>query len=351
MGFNLFKPSLPALGLQLNGMAVKLMQLEQSGSHVRGRGFTNTNLPKNVVANDAILDEDNLARFIQQCVQKPGYGHFNTNRVLVSMPETKSFVRVIHLPVMSDKELESAVPFEAEAYIPLPIDQVYFDWQVLGQKDGRMAILIIASPKETVDKYIHTLEKAHLNIVAIEVESQSLERALIAPTSTETSLIVDLDSFKTNLIMVEQGNLQFSSSIPIAGNSFTERIAQALSVSNEQAETIKRQVGIDNTPEYPNIKTALLPVLTNLSEEIRNILKFHYDHSQEKVGKIILSGGTAKMKNLPEYLEMALKDSEGVKIEVANPWQNIARLRQPPLSAFDSLGFAAAIGLVMRTLK
>lgn len=326
------------------------MQLERQGSQVRVRSFANAKLPKNVVANDAILDEDTLARFIGQCLQKPAYGRINTNRVIVSLPETKSFVRVIHLPTMSDAELENAVPFETEAYIPLPIDQVYFDWQALGVKDGRMAILIIASPKETVDKYIHTLEKAHLNLVAIEVESQSLERALIVPGSAETSLIVDLDSFKTNLIMVEQGNLQFSSSIPIAGNSFTERIAQTLSVSNEQAEKIKRQIGIDNSPEYPNIKTALLPVLNNLSAEIKNILKFHYDHSQEKVAKVILSGGSAKMKNLPEYLETALKDGEGIKIEVANPWQNIPHLQEPPLSAFDSLGLTAAIGLVMRTL-
>ncbi len=350
MKFNPFKIALPAFGLQLNGTAVKMMQLERSGPAVRVRSFANANLPKNVVASDTILDENTLARFIEQCLQQPAYGRINTNRVIVSLPETKSFVRVIHLPVMSEQELENAVPFEAEAYIPLPIDQVYFDWQVLGTKDGRMAVLIIASPKETVDKYIHTLEKAHLNIVAIEVESQSLERALIAPGSTETSLIVDLDSFKTNLIMVEQGNLQFSSSIPIAGNSFTERIAQTLGVSSEQAEKIKRQIGIDNTPEYPNIKTALLPLLTNLSEEIKNILKFHYDHSQEKVGKIVLSGGMAKMKNLSEYLQAEIKEGDDVKIEVANPWQNIPHLAEPPLPAFDSLGLTAAIGLVMRTL-
>jgi Tfp pilus assembly PilM family ATPase len=87
-----------------------------------------------------------------------------------------------------------------------------------------------------------------------------------------------------------------------------------------------------------------------LSEEIKNILKFHYDHSEEKVAKIILSGGTAKMKNLPEYLQGELKDAQGVVIQVANPWANIPNLETPPLAAFDSLGLTAAIGLVMRTI-
>src|SRR6185295_32077 len=99
-----------------------------------------------------------------------------------------------------------AVMFEAEAYIPLPMDQVYFDWQILGQSEDKMEVLIIASPKDYVDKYLAAMEKIGLTICAVEVESQSVVRTLIKPDMKENILIADLDAYKTALIMVERGN-------------------------------------------------------------------------------------------------------------------------------------------------
>jgi Tfp pilus assembly PilM family ATPase len=148
--------------------------------------------------------------------------------------------------------------------------------------------------------------------------------------------------------MAEDGNLQFTSTVPIAGNSFTDAVAKILGVANSKAEEIKRKIGIANTANYPNIKIALLPVLNNLCAEIKSILRFHSEHSDRQVGRIILTGGSARLKNLPDFLAPQFADFPGLKLELANPWQSLPQLKQPPLDVYDSLSFTTAIGLAMR---
>lgn len=347
---SLFKKTKSAFGLDLSGTSIKLLQLSHSGKSVSVKGYTDTALPKGLMISDAITDGKTFSYLIKQAMEKPQFGQFDTNYVVASLPESKSFVRVIQIPVMGDLEAESAIPFEAESFIPLPIDQVYLDWQKLSTVGDKMNILIIASPREFVDKYIGYLEQAGLRVMALEVESQSCFRALTAKNNNETSLIVDLDAFRSSLIMVEEGCLQFTSSVPIAGNSFSESIATALGISSAKAEEIKKKVGIANTVAYPNIKTALLPILNNLSGEIKSILKFHAEHSDKQVSRIVLAGGSAKLKNLAEFLSPQLAEFSNLKVELANPWQNLPVLQNPPLNAYDSLSFVTAIGLAMRGL-
>jgi len=351
MKLNIFKTKIPSFGLQLNATTLKFMQLEPKGSKVQIKAYTHSDMPKGVISGDVITNVDALGEFLRTSLKKPTYGKLSTNHVSVTLPESKSFVRVIHIPQMNESEIDNAVLFEAEAYIPLPIDQVYCDWRVLGTKGGQLELLIIASPKDVVDTYVAAMEKTGLRVVAVEVESESIVRAIIPTTSTETTLVVDVDALKTNMIMVEHGNLQFTSSIPLGGNLFTQKLSEGLGITLQQADTIKKKVGIANTPEYPNVETALLPILKNLSAEIKNVLNFHSEHDGEEVSRIVLTGGTAKMKNLPELLAEDIKLVHDVPVQVGNPWQNIPKLASDtPLTEYEALSFTAAIGVAMRNL-
>ena len=348
--FRLFGKSKPAFGLDISGGSFKTMLIENQGQRTRVKSLSHVLLPKGLLINDAITDVKTFVYLLRQSLEKPQLGRLDSNYVIASLPESKSFVRVIQIPLMSDAEAESAIPFEAESFIPLPIEQVYLDWQKLGTVGDKMNILIIASPKEFVDKYLDILDQAELRPVALEVESQSCHRALIEKNSTETVLIVDAQTFRSNLIMVEEGKLQFTSSVPIAGNAFTESIARILGVSSSKAEEIKKKVGIANTPEYPNIKVALLPTLNNFCAEIRGILKFHHEHSEKMVSKILLSGGSSRLKYLPEFLVSQFAEFEGLKVELGNPWQNLPNLKNPPMESHQALNYVTVIGLAIKGL-
>ena len=369
-----------AFGLDLSGSSLKVMQLSAGKKAEQVKGYAEAAMPKGAVINDAIADPKTFSYLLKSSLDKPVFGRFDTGYAVVSLPEAKSFVRVIQIPRMSESEAENAVPFEAESFIPLPIDQVYLDWQKLDDSEGaivsspvaegdasrlgnpaevdqsrlgrpdagKMNILIIASPREFVDKYLEILDKAEIKTLALEVESQSTHRAVVAKNSHETSLIVDISASHSSIVMVENGGLQFTSTVPLAGNSFTDAIARALGVSSAKAEEIKRKIGMSNTAEYPNIKTALLPVLSSLSAEIKNIIKFHGEHSARPVEKIWLTGGSSKLANMAEFLNTQFSEFPGLEVKLANPLANLPNLKNPPLSDSEALGYTTAIGLAMR---
>lgn len=351
MRLNIFQKKHHYIGLHINNHAIKALQFEISSNRTSMRAYTNVPMPKGMITNDEFTDGDALAGLIERSIDQPQHGSFSTNRVIVALPESKSFVRIIPMQNMADSEISNAILFEAESYIPLPIDQVYFDWQILQRKPDGIEVLVIASPRTYVDRYIGILEKAGLKIAGIETEAQSVARALVPSKVKEPILIADIDTFKTALVMVQDGTLQFTSSIPIAGNIFTERLAKAASIAPPEAEKIKRQFGFANTVEYPNLKQQLLPAMEDLAAEIRNILKFHYDHHDTHIGTLLLTGGGAKLQHIAESLEPLLEQYAPLKVLVSNPLEHIPNLHETVLGPYEALSFVTTIGLALWELE
>lgn len=347
MGFNIFEKKYQYIGLHLNMHALKMLQFDAHRSRTAIRAYTNATMPKGLMQSDTFLDRKKLTEFIAASVAHPQYGSFTTNRVIMSIPESKSFVRVIEMPAMPADQASNAIMFESEAYIPLPIDQVYFDWKVLSQKEKTMQVLLTASPKEYIDGFIDLIEKAGLKIAGIEVEAQSVTRALVPPTVEEPVIIVDMDAYNTALIIVENRVLQFTSTVPIAGNVFTEKLATELKITTEEAEKLKRQVGFANTVEHPNLKNAMAAGVEDLAAEIKNILKYHSEHSGTHVSQVLITGGGAKLQHMGELLPSLLESYSPLNITVANPLEHIPNLQNSPLTPYEALSFTTAIGLAM----
>lgn len=346
--FKLFSNSQPTFGLDINDNSFKIMQLEKKASNLSVKAYSDVDLPKGVMANDQIADKKTFSYLLKESLAKCQFGQLSTNYAVVNLPELKSFVRVIQIPQMNNSEADAAVPVEAESFIPLPVDQVYLDWQKIGSTTDKMNILIVASPREFVDQYLSILDDAGVKTAVLEVESQSCIRSLLPPGSKETLLVVNMNAYHSTLIMVEEGSLQFTSTVPIAGNNFTESIAKILGVGTSKAEEIKKKVGMANTVDYPNIKISLLPVLNNLTAEIKSILRFHSEHSDKEVSRIILSGGSAKLKNLAEFLQPQFAEFPNLKVELGNSWAGALGLKKTPLDAVQSLSLTTAIGLALR---
>lgn len=341
-----FKTLFP-IAIDISNASVKLFQLNQHNQEITIAAYSQASLPKGIVVEDNILDSETLSYVLRQQLEKPQYGAFSGKRVVASLPESKSFLRVIHLPSMTDMEIDQAIPFEAESYIPVPIDQVYLDWQKLNEQNNRMAILLVATPKDTVDKTLNVFTKLGLSVQALEVESMSVTRAIFPPAAEPTVLVADMNDHKTNLFILEKGKLLFSSSIPIGGNMFTDALAKQLSMSPENAEQLKMSAGVSNTPDYPNLKLSLLPLVKNLASEINNVLTFQSEHFQIKIEKVVLAGGGARLKNLTENLEPELSILK-LHAELANPLINLSPASLKILNVENAVSFATAIGLALR---
>lgn len=316
MGFNIFNQQLPNFALHVGATDVHAVQLKSVRGSLALQAITSKALPKDAVTADAFVKSDLLTEAINQLIAHPAVGAFTTKLAAVTIPESKSFVRVIQIPVMVESEIENAILFEVEAYIPLPIEQVYFDWQIVRTIENHFEVLVIAAPKIFIDNYLEILHKAGLQVVAIETESQSLQRALLPQKVTETVLIVDFDTHRINMVMVVEGALQFTSSIPVAEAVIADS------------------------------------ALGNVATEIQNIMQFHYNHSPQKISRIILSGVQAAHEGLATaLLALISKSYEGTAVVVADPWTNFSHLKNQPLNQAEALSCATAIGLALRNFQ
>lgn len=349
------------MGLDISDVSLKLVQFEKTRAGLRVQAYSDEVIPKEIIAGDMIKDGKRLTQLIRKAAAHPKFGRVTASYVAASIPETKCFVRVIQMAAMSEEEAAEAIPWEAEAYIPMPIGQVYLDWMILPAPvtpDKKMTVLITAAPKDYVDDLTSILKEAGLRPAALEVESQATARSLVS-NSSETVLILDIDTIRTSFIIYDKGTLQFTSSVPIAGNIFTESVAKLMGAGFEQAEQLKRKNGLDETHDNGLVKKALTPVLAGLVTEIKNTIRFYEEHSTTggKISKILLSGGSSKLKHLPSFLAEKLsvpdphpmRSIPGVKVELGNPWTMVLTPGQvAPISREDSLSYATAIGLAMR---
>jgi len=359
--FPLFSKQKPIFGLEITNSTLRLMQLQQEQGSFYTSAFAKKDLPKGVVNDSQVLNPGKLADIITKAMKSPDFGKFEGQFAVASVPESKSFVRVISLPKMSEAEAKEAVPFEAEQYIPVSIDQVYLDFLILPKKstsDGKMNALISATPKNIVDSYVEVLKQAKIKPLAMEVESEAIARCLIPEKKrNEPTLIVDIGHTQTSIIIYDEKTLQFTSSVPVAGASFTSQIAQKLSISQDEAEKLKVQVGIDLRKDERNLRQILEPQIHSIIEAINNAINFYKEHStgSREVKTVYLSGGGSRLRSLPEYMDTELRKMRGTTIgrmvSIGDPWVNVfsGKMKKvPPISKSDSITFATVIGLALR---
>src|SRR4030043_1338735 len=139
-------------------------------------GLAEAILPEGIVKAGEVTDPEKLSQAIASLFQSVRLkDHF----VVVGIPENKSYTKVLTLPKLKEDELNEAVTWEAESYLPVAIDQVYMDWKIIGEKDDHeLRILLIAVPKEIIDGYTDALRRIQLIPIAFETTALSLVRLI-----------------------------------------------------------------------------------------------------------------------------------------------------------------------------
>lgn len=374
--FDFFNLKPEAFGLDISDLSLKIVKLKRKGEKISLASFGEEAIPKGIIESGEIKDEDSLSKIIKEAIKNIKGQNLKTKYVVSSLPEEKSYLKVIQMPKMAREEIAQAIGFEAENYIPLPIEEVYLDFQIIQPLYNHLDhfdILVAAMPKKIVDPYVSTLKKAGLKPLALEIESLAITRALIKDEiSPFPVLLIDLGATRTSFIIFSGTSLRFTSSIPISSQTFTEAIAKNLKVKSVEAEKLKMKYGLgpslktylkeksgDNKVEREIIQDksifeVLIPVLTDLTEQIKGYISYYQSHAEhehlpsniQSVKKILLCGGGANLKGLPEFLLKELK----IKTELGDPWVNISR-GKPEMSFEKSLSFTTALGLALRGIK
>lgn len=379
MNFLTLKPE--AFGLDISDLSLKIIKLKKKRGALSLASFGEAEIPAGIIEEGEIQDEEKLAKIIKEAINQVKGGKIKTKYVVTSLPEEKAFLQVIQLPKMTEEELKKAIRFEAENYIPLPIEEVYLDFQIvqpLYNHLDHLDILIAALPKKTVDPYVASIKKAGLTPAVLEIESQAISRALVKnAVSPFPILLIDLEATRTGFIIFSGFSLRFTSSIPVSSQKFTEAIAKTMNVDFLAAEKLKQKYGLEKSEkvqlrkkpggvkfvkeivEDKKIFDALIPSLIDLVEQIKKHLSYYQTHATHEhlppdgkgvVTKIYLSGGGANLKGLSNILSLELK----IPVEMGNPWINILPepLKEVPEIPYEkSLSYTTALGLALRGIR
>lgn len=357
----IIKPT--AFGLDISDSSLKIIQLKKRGKSFALASFGETKMEPGIIEQGDIKNEKALSENIRKAVKEACGERIRTKRAIISLPEEKAFLQVIQLPLMKEEEAQQAIYFEAENYIPLPMEKMYFDFQIVRPQNNHLDhldILIAAIPKEIADPYISCVRKAGLCPRVLEVESLSIIRALIKnELSPYPVLIIDFGRSATSLVIFSGYSLRFTATIPVCSQGLTESISKSLKISLAAAEKLKIEKGLDFSKKTSDVFEALIPALTDLTEQIEKFVDYYqahtiHEHSSAlkngKIKKIIMCGRGANLKGLLDFISLKLK----IPVELGNPWINILpkQLKEVPGLPFaQSLGYATALGLALRGIK
>lgn len=335
-------------GLDIGSHSIKVVQIRRDdGGRAHLAHFATYNTPSGAYGSEAEKHKKILSEAVKDTMKEAG---IKSSQVVASLPESKIFTRVIEMPKMSEKELKSSLEYEAERYIPFPVDSAVFDSEVVAKREDskKMQVLLVAAPESLVTRYLYILEGAGLEVLALEPETVSLVRALVGSgeKAAVPTLLVSIGSSTTDLIITEGGKIRFTRSVATGGKALGRALARALGFEEEQAESYKRSYGLKEGELEGKVGDVLKPVFKVIIEEMRRSLDFYKSRRSGGVKRIILSGGTA---NLPGVL-VYLASEFGLEVQLANPWEQVSYPQdQLDREKMESLGptLAVAVGLAL----
>lgn len=300
-------------GLDISDLSIKLIQLKKSGNKIKIKAMGRTELPAGLIEGGVIKNQEEVAKAIVSLMSNPEVGKIDTNEVVVSLPEAKTFLKLIEVE-KTGGDFQESVLEEIEKNVPMEKNDMYYDWQLIKDLSKKQLILVGASPKKLIDDYASTLELAKLTVAAMEPEPISICRCLLAEENPkfrgenrDNYGVIDVGASNASLTVYSQGTVVFTASMPISGEKITEKISQALKIKREQAERAKIIYSLDDDEkERPDVNRILTGMVDDLAEKLKEAISFYnknYAHWGE-IDKILLCGGGANFKNLEKILSI-----------------------------------------------
>lgn len=334
-------------GLDFGTSSIKVAQVVLNGP--KSFQIAKLGLVQNPVGSLAFNDTSAVEKMLSALKKVMAEAGIRDKRAVISVPESKIYSRIISMPSMSDAELASAVTWEAEQFVPIPVADVEIDYSVVkrppkGVTSQNMLVYLVAAPKTYLQSMVDFLVMAGIEPIAVESEMVAVSRALSFGGLTGATLMVHIGAMSTVMAIVEGDALLFSYSMEAGGVSLTRALSQALQLPLMQAEEYKRTYGLDQTQLEGKVRSGLLVVVDAMAAEIRKAIEYHLSVNKSQVMRIVLSGGGAYLPSLGSYLSQKFG---GLEVVVADPFalgKADKNIKIPPEKAV----YSVAMGLAER---
>jgi len=350
----LFPPS-NVLGIDIGTTSIKVVELNQQNGVITLQNYGMLENFGHLERENAAIQTSSLkimdemtASLLKELLKAMGQSSRN---VVFSLPAFSSFVTVMELPSVSEKEVVQAIPYEARQYVPFPLTEVVLDWEILsplpGVAAGRTEVLLIAVLQEVVNKYYRIAELAGLKLKALELEPLSLARAMVGQDPTAT-IVIDMGARVTSISIVDEKNVRLTHDIDTAGNDLTMSVARGLNISPIKAEELKRARGLSVASDQQFLPALMTPILDSVINEVKKMMRRYMDHTRRDIKKAVLTGGAVLPPGIKEYFAKEL----GIDTLLGNPFAHVSYNHMlEPIIKESGNEYSVALGAALKGFK
>lgn len=365
------------LGVDIGASSIKVVELSSQKGRAKLMTYGYGEMPFNKEAGSFFNDPKKTGELLASICKTAGV---KAVQAMTALPSSSVFSAILSVPKTKDKkQLKPMIDSELTKLSPIPLSEMITystfideqkpvkaeaeksknkedaenkkvgDQKPKESKEKYTRVLVTGASKILVQKYIEIFKIAKIGLQAIDTEAFALIRALIGKDKGAIMLL-DFGSERTNLVVVEKGIPFVSRSINIGGNTITNRFAEQMKISDDAAERAK--IDLSTSENLMNSLPKILePVIQPIVNEIRYTFELYASMKLtelKKVEKIILTGGSSHLPQIPEYLSQALS----LNVYRGDPWARIAYPEELS-GALEDIGprMSVAVGLAMRELE
>ncbi|MDB5179174.1 MAG: Cell division protein FtsA [Patescibacteria group bacterium] len=333
----------PIFGFDLGTRTAKMIQLKPGGKHMQVMGYGYATFPGEAITEGIIVDPQEIAQALAPLMKQMSFGKITATRVAAALPVAKVFTRVLELPPMNPADLGQAVRLEAEQYIPVPLPDLYIDYETIETGADHSEVLMVAAPRAIVDSYIKLFDLMGLEVALVDSSMAAATRAIVASTPLDKpTLVADIGSTSIDLT-VHDKVIRLTDTIAMGGDNLTQQLMKDLGIGREQASEIKYKFGTGPSGLQPKVMASLGAPLKKMCDEMRRVIKYYQDRGTQKrkIEAIIVSGGSASMPGFLEYMAAQIN----IPVTVADPWAGLESKHIQHVSKYDAPMYTTAIGL------
>lgn len=310
------------IGLDIGTTAVTAVELKVGSDGKKSlERFARLTLEDGILRDGEVHDPAALAETLKRLWQ---VGRFSHKNVHIGVANQRLFVRQIDVPKLDDEDMASALRFEAQEHIPVPMEDVVIDYETITDievaegEEPKVHILLAAAHNDMISGFAMAVAKAGLHVESIDavpfalVRSVYGERAANNERSDRGEAIVSIGASGVIVVIHESGNPRLVRMLRSA--DMTQAVALDVGVDLEMAEALKRGYDVGGPRQQEKARQVVRDQLTPLVNEIGSSLDFYFAQPNSvPIARVVLTGGGSRTAGLQDQLRSAL----GVVVESA----------------------------------
>jgi len=345
--------SKPLIGLDITTSSIKMLELVQSGKGYRAECYAAEATPPNSINEKSIVDAEAVGEAIRRAVKRSGS---KSQDVAIAINGDAAITKVIQMPAnLGVNELEGQVEIQADQYIPFPMEEVSFDFEVMGpsSNDNEMNdVLLVATRTENVDQRRAAVEAAGLTAKVVDVEAFALENAcqLLVHQIPDGGVdhliaVVDFGASNTTYSVLQDMRVIYTRDFSFGGQQLTEEIMRTYGLSLEDAGRAKKEGGLPSNYQ-PEV---LDPFIDDMTQQVSRSLQFFLASGggREQPDQILVCGGCA---NIPGVADV-IASKVGIPTEIGDPlgYMKVSSKAKSQGVGKDATALLTAFGLALRS--